>query len=82
LSRQHSGQAEGWRQPWQRCRRTSVPEVLPGADMVNLLFLFGMFIPYQAVMIPLVQLMTNAYLIGGIPGLMLAHIVYGIPSAP
>jgi hypothetical protein len=26
--------------------------VLPGADMVYLLFLFGMFIPYQAVMIP------------------------------
>jgi glucose/mannose transport system permease protein len=50
--------------------------------MVYLLFLFGMFIPYQAVMIPLVQLMTNAHLIGGIPGLMLAHIVYGIPSAP
>jgi glucose/mannose transport system permease protein len=51
----------------------------PGADLVYLLFLFGMFIPYQAVMIPLVQLMTNAHLIGGIPGLMLAHIVYGIP---
>ena len=51
----------------------------PGADAVYMLFLFGMFIPYQAVMIPLVQLMTKAHLIGGIPGLMLAHIVYGIP---
>jgi glucose/mannose transport system permease protein len=51
----------------------------PGADVVYLLFLFGMFIPYQAVMIPLVQLMTSAHLIGGIPGLMLAHVVYGIP---
>jgi glucose/mannose transport system permease protein len=30
-------------------------------------------------MIPLVQLITNFHLIGGIPGLMLAHIVYGIP---
>jgi glucose/mannose transport system permease protein len=51
----------------------------PGADAVYMLFLFGMFIPYQAVMIPLVQLMTKAHLIGGIPGLMLAHIVFGIP---
>ena len=51
----------------------------PGADVVYMLFLFGMFIPYQAVMIPLVQLMTNAHLIGGIPGLVLAHVVYGIP---
>jgi glucose/mannose transport system permease protein len=51
----------------------------PGADVVYLLFLFGMFIPYQAVMIPLVQLMTSAHLIGGIPGLMLAHVIYGIP---
>jgi glucose/mannose transport system permease protein len=31
------------------------------------------------VMIPLVQLMTKAHLIGGIPGLVLAHVVYGIP---
>jgi glucose/mannose transport system permease protein len=51
----------------------------PGADAIYMLFLFGMFIPYQAVMIPLVQLMTRAHLIGGIPGLMLAHIVFGIP---
>ncbi|HZD72079.1 MAG TPA: carbohydrate ABC transporter permease [Actinomycetes bacterium] len=51
----------------------------PGADAIYTLFLFGMFIPYQAVMIPLVQLMTKAHLIGGIPGLMLAHIVFGIP---
>jgi glucose/mannose transport system permease protein len=51
----------------------------PGADVIYMLFLFGMFIPYQAVMIPLVQLMTRANLIGGIPGLMLAHVVYGIP---
>jgi glucose/mannose transport system permease protein len=51
----------------------------PGADVVYTLFLFGMFIPYQAVMIPLVQLMTNLQLIGDIPGLVLAHVVYGIP---
>jgi glucose/mannose transport system permease protein len=51
----------------------------PYADAVFTAFLFGMFIPYQAVMIPLVQLMSKAHLIGGIPGLVLAHVVYGIP---
>ncbi|RCG32155.1 carbohydrate ABC transporter permease [Sphaerisporangium album] len=51
----------------------------PGADVVFTLFLFGMFIPYQGVMIPLVQLMVNLNIYGGIPGLVLAHVVYGIP---
>ncbi|GAA3840342.1 carbohydrate ABC transporter permease [Sphaerisporangium flaviroseum] len=51
----------------------------PGADLVFTLFLFGMFIPYQGVMIPLVQLMVNLGVYGGIPGLVLAHVVYGIP---
>jgi glucose/mannose transport system permease protein len=51
----------------------------PYADLVFTLFLFGMFIPYQAVMIPLVQLMSSANIIGGIPGLVFAHVVYGIP---
>ena len=31
----------------------------PGADFVFTLFLFGMFIPYQAVMIPLTQLVRS-----------------------
>jgi glucose/mannose transport system permease protein len=51
----------------------------PGADLVFTLFLFGMFIPYQGVMIPLVQLMSAMNVYGGIPGLVLAHVVYGIP---
>ncbi|GAA5042293.1 glucose/mannose transport system permease protein [Thermocatellispora tengchongensis] len=51
----------------------------PGADLVFTLFLFGMFIPYQGVMIPLVQLMVNLDIYGDIPGLILAHVVYGIP---
>ncbi|GIH26972.1 ABC transporter permease [Acrocarpospora phusangensis] len=51
----------------------------PGSELVFTLFLFGMFIPYQGVMIPLVQLMVNLGVYGGIPGLVLAHVVYGIP---
>jgi glucose/mannose transport system permease protein len=51
----------------------------PGADFVFPLILFGMFIPYQAVLIPLVQTMTNAGLRGGLDGLILVHIIYGLP---
>jgi glucose/mannose transport system permease protein len=51
----------------------------PGADVVFPLILFGMFIPYQAVLIPLVQTMTNAGLRGGLDGLILTHIIYGLP---
>lgn len=51
----------------------------PGADTVFTLFLFGMFIPYQAVMIPLQQIMVSSGLMGGLFPLILAHTVYGIP---
>ena len=51
----------------------------PGADTVFTLSLFGMFIPYQAVMIPLQQMMVDADLMGGLFPLILAHTVYGIP---
>ncbi|MDA2814876.1 carbohydrate ABC transporter permease [Nocardiopsis sp. RSe5-2] len=51
----------------------------PGADTVFTLFLFGMFIPYQAVMIPLQQMLVGAGLMGGLFPLILAHTVYGIP---
>jgi glucose/mannose transport system permease protein len=49
-----------------------------GADVIFPLILFGMFIPYQSIMIPLVQFMNWAG-ISGLPGLALAHIIYGIP---
>jgi glucose/mannose transport system permease protein len=51
----------------------------PGADAVFTLFLFGMFIPYQAIMIPLADLLVHMQLAGSIRGLILAHVVYGIP---
>jgi glucose/mannose transport system permease protein len=51
----------------------------PGADVVFTFFLFGMFIPYQAVMIPLTQLFDNAHFPAGIPRLIFAHVIYGIP---
>lgn len=51
----------------------------PGADLVFTLFLFGLFIPYQAVMIPLTTLLADINFPDGIPRLAFAHIVYGIP---
>ena len=49
-----------------------------GADIIFPLLLFGMFIPYQSIIIPLVQFMSEIGL-KGIPGLILTHIIYGIP---
>jgi len=51
----------------------------PGADVVFTFFLFGLFIPYQAVMIPLTQLFDDVHFPSGIPRLVFAHIIYGIP---
>jgi len=51
----------------------------PGADLVFTLILFGMFIPYQAVMIPLSQLVIDLGIPSGIPSLVLLHVVYGLP---
>jgi len=50
-----------------------------GADLVFTLLLFGMFIPYQSILLPLVLVLQKLQLYGGIPGLVLTHVVYGIP---
>ncbi|MGH3736423.1 MAG: carbohydrate ABC transporter permease [Micromonosporaceae bacterium] len=51
----------------------------PYANAVFALMLFGMFIPYQAVMIPLRQLTLELGLAPGIPTLILVHTVFGLP---
>lgn len=50
-----------------------------GANTLFALMLFGMFIPYQAVLIPLFQFIKSLGLYGSIWGLILAHVVYGLP---
>ncbi|MDR5694330.1 MAG: carbohydrate ABC transporter permease [Armatimonadota bacterium] len=56
-----------------------------GSEVLFPLLLFGMFIPYQSILIPLVQFLRWAgqylpvQLYGTITGLVLVHIVYGIP---
>ncbi|HZE38945.1 MAG TPA: carbohydrate ABC transporter permease [Stackebrandtia sp.] len=57
----------------------------PGADWVFPLILFGMFIPYQAIIIPMTQfyndvgLWGNGEATGGLLALILTHIIYGLP---
>lgn len=50
-----------------------------GANIVFPLMLFGMFIPYQSVLIPLFQFLRDAGLYGSLQGLILTHVVYGLP---
>ena len=50
-----------------------------GSNVIFTMFLFGMFIPYQAIMIPLVQFNHAVGLTGSIYVLVFAHVVYGIP---
>lgn len=56
-----------------------------GSRLIFPLILFGIFVPYQAVIIPLVQVMNRAGLrggsdpTGGLRGLLLVHIIYGLP---
>lgn len=49
------------------------------SNLIFSLILFGMFIPYQSILIPLVKFMQFLKLYGDIPGLILVHIIYGIP---
>jgi glucose/mannose transport system permease protein len=50
-----------------------------GSETLFVLLLFGMFIPYQSVLIPLVRVLQALGLYGTLPGLVLVHVVYGLP---
>ena len=47
----------------------------PGSEVLFTLFLFGMFIPYQVILIPLFHTLRAMNLYGGLPGLILAHVI-------
>lgn len=49
------------------------------ADLLFTLVMFGMFIPYQSVLIPLIRFLQLVGLYNSIAGLVLVHVVYGIP---
>ena len=50
-----------------------------GANVLFPLMLFGMFIPYQSILIPLFVFLRDIGLYGGLGGLILTHVVYGLP---
>ncbi len=50
-----------------------------GSDVIFTLILFGMFIPYQAILIPLIQFLNQIGVYGRWQGLVLVHVIYGIP---
>ena len=50
----------------------------PGANIVFGLLLFGCFLPFQAVLLPMAQVLGRIGLSGTIPGLVFVHTVYGI----
>ena len=50
-----------------------------GADTLFILFLVGMFLPYQGILIPLVLTLQALHLYGTLPGLILTHCIFGIP---
>lgn len=52
---------------------------IPGEKYLFPLMLFGMFIPYQAILIPLFDFMRSVGLYGGVLGLIIIHTVYGLP---
>lgn len=51
----------------------------PGANIVFPLMLFGMFIPYQSILLPLFQTLNALKLGGSVAGLVVAHVIYGLP---
>ena len=50
-----------------------------GSDVLFTLMLFGMFIPYQSILIPLIRFLQQIHLYNSIFGLIIVHIVYGLP---
>ncbi len=51
----------------------------PGTNVLFALLVFGMFIPYQSILIPLIQFLEQIKLYGTIWGLVLVHVIYGLP---
>ncbi|WP_121567198.1 carbohydrate ABC transporter permease [Petrotoga sp. Shatin.DS.tank11.9.2.9.3] len=49
------------------------------SNIIFALILFGMFIPYQSVLFPLIQFFQAIGLYGTIPALIITHVIYGIP---
>lgn len=49
-----------------------------GADLIFTLMLFGCFIPFQIVLVPMARILGLLGLAASVPGLVLVHVVYGL----
>jgi glucose/mannose transport system permease protein len=49
-----------------------------GADIIFALMLFGAFIPFQVILLPMARTLGQLGLAGSVPGLILVHTVYGL----
>lgn len=49
-----------------------------GADVIFALILFGAFIPFQVILLPMARTLGVMGLAGTIPGLILVHVIYGL----
>lgn len=49
-----------------------------GANLIFSLMLFGCFIPFQVVLLPMARLLGLMGIAGTIPGLIFVHVIYGI----
>ena len=50
----------------------------PGADAIFALMLFGCFIPFQVILLPMARILGLLGLAGSLYGLILVHVVYGL----
>jgi glucose/mannose transport system permease protein len=50
-----------------------------GSNVLFAVLVFGMFIPYQSILIPLIQFLQLIKLYGTIWGLITVHVLYGLP---
>lgn len=50
-----------------------------GADLILTMLMLGAFIPYQVILYPLVKILAAVGLYGSLPGIILIHILFGLP---
>lgn len=50
-----------------------------GSNLLFGLLLFGMFIPYQSILIPMIQALQKLGLYGSLTGLVTVHVIFGLP---
>jgi glucose/mannose transport system permease protein len=50
-----------------------------GSNFLFWLIVMGMFLPFQSILLPMVNILQKLYLYGTIPGLVLVHVIYGMP---